>query len=205
MDFSRCNGWPALLITMALLVTNPTPAAGDSTSPALERTIRLSVDVNAAIDEVWHAWTTNDGAKSFFAPDSHIETRVDGAYDIYFFPHQPVGSRGAEGMRVLAIDAPEFVAFTWNAPPSIPSIRTQRTVVTIYLETLEEGLTRVHLIHMGWGVGPDWDAAFAYFNAAWRDVILPRLVYRFEHGPVDWRNPPTGSAAAQPPAGTLAK
>lgn len=42
----------------------------------------------------------------------------------------------------------------------------------------------------GWGEGDEWDKAFAYFSSAWQDVVLKRLQYRFEVGPVDWKNPP---------------
>jgi hypothetical protein len=29
---------------------------------------------------------------------------------------------------------------------------------------------------------------------AWDKVVLPRLVYRFQHGPIDWQNRPDLSA-----------
>jgi len=35
-----------------------------------------------------------------------------------------------------------------------------------------------------------WDEAFEYFQIAWAKVVLPRLKYRFEVGPIDWTNPP---------------
>ena len=33
-------------------------------------------------------------------------------------------------------------------------------------------------------------AANEYFQQAWLDVVLPRLRYRFEVGPIEWQNPP---------------
>lgn len=47
---------------------------------------------------------------------------------------------------------------------------------------------------VGWGEGPDWDKALAYFEAAW-DVVLGRLKLRFETGPIDWSNPPSPTAS----------
>ena len=32
--------------------------------------------------------------------------------------------------------------------------------------------------------------SFEYFKYAWKNVVLKRLQYRFEVGPVDWKNPP---------------
>ncbi|MHC5039210.1 MAG: hypothetical protein ACYTHM_18030 [Planctomycetota bacterium] len=35
------------------------------------------------------------------------------------------------------------------------------------------------------------DAGLEAVWKAWLQVVLPRLRYRFKHGPVDWRNPPS--------------
>lgn len=44
--------------------------------------------------------------------------------------------------------------------------------------------------HSAWGEGPEGDKAYDYFDRAWGAVVLPRLVYRFEKGPLDWSAPP---------------
>ena len=50
--------------------------------------------------------------------------------------------------------------------------------------------TRLRLTHLGWGEGADWDAAYQYFDGAWRTVVLPRFKHRFEQGPIDWNARP---------------
>ena len=154
------------------------------------RTIQCEVRVPAPIGAVWRAWTTEEGAVSFFSPAARIVAESDGPYEILFNPAAEEGSRGAEGMRILALQEPTFLSFTWNAPPSLPEVRGQRTHVDLRLEAIGPDSTRVQLIHGGWGTGGQWDEAFAYFSRAWARVVLPRLVYRFENGPVDWSNPP---------------
>lgn len=156
----------------------------------LERAIVGEVVVPALLAQVWRAWTTEEGAESFFAPRCHIELRPGGAYEILFVPDAEPGRRGAEGMRVMAVQPPRMLAFTWNAPHSLPAVRDQMTHVVIRLSEAGPGQTRVALRHDGWGEGGEWDQAFQYFTRAWNDVVLPRLKYRFEQGPVDWRNPP---------------
>ena len=64
-----------------------------------ERAIHLEKVVKAGVDDVWKAWTTQQGIATFFAPASLIETRVDGAYEMYFAPDSPAGQRGGEGNR----------------------------------------------------------------------------------------------------------
>ena len=63
----------------------------------------------------------------------------------------------------------------------------------VVLEFAADGAsaTRVRFTQLGWGDGADWDKAFDYFDQAWGAVALPRLVHRFEKGPIDWKAPPT--------------
>lgn len=153
--------------------------------------IQCEAIVAAPIQSVWEAWTTNEGASTFFAPAANISAKPGGAYEILFNPSAPAGSRGAEGMTVLAVQEPIFLSFTWNAPPHLPTVRGQFTHVEIRLEEVDNENTRVTLEHGGWGTGGEWDAAFDYFVSAWGKVVIPRLVHRFAEGPVDWDNPPS--------------
>lgn len=127
--------------------------------------------------------------KSFFTPEFKIELEPGGAYEMYFAPESPPGSRGGEGCTVMAIQPMEMLAFTWNAPPSLPTIRSHFTHIVIRFYETAEG-TRVTLFHDGWGTGIEWEKAFNYFEAAWKHVVLPRLKYSFVHGPIDWQNLP---------------
>jgi hypothetical protein len=89
-------------------------------------------------------------------------------------------------MRVMAYQEDKMLAFTWNAPPHLPTVRNQLTHVQVWLDAIAETQTRVTLLHRGWGEGGEWDEAFTYFVSAWGEVVLPRLKERFENGPVDW-------------------
>lgn len=66
------------------------------------RKIYYEITVNGSIEEVWDAWTTKEGIKTFFAPDCNIDYRIDGVYEIFFSPEKEPGLRGAEGMRIKA-------------------------------------------------------------------------------------------------------
>jgi uncharacterized protein YndB with AHSA1/START domain len=154
-----------------------------------ERIIEGEIIVEADLNDVWDAWTTEAGITSFFAPACKIDIRPDGAYEIYFDPKAPVGEWGGEGLRILSIQPGKMLSFTWNAPPSLPEVRGQRTHVIIRFYELDDKV-RVTLHHDGWGSGGEWDKAYEYFQRAWNQVVLPRLKYRFERGPVDWSDPP---------------
>lgn len=156
----------------------------------LDRIIRGEVIVEASVDAVWEAWTTEEGTRTFFAPACNVDLRIDGLYEILFNPEAEPGQRGAEGMRIMAFQPKKMLAFTWNAPSDLPNVRKQLTHVVIRFMELPNGRSRLTLTHDGWGEGEEWDKAFVYFTRAWKDVVLPRLKYRFSVGPVDWENPP---------------
>jgi uncharacterized protein YndB with AHSA1/START domain len=174
-------------------------AAVSATARAQERQIRVDVIVRGTPESLWPLWTTNAGVRSFFAPGSNIEPRVDGLYEIYFDPSAPAGRRGADGMRVLAFQPHRRLAFTWNAPEHLGAIRDQRTIVSVEFTPVGRDSTRVTLRHAGWGTGPEWDAALAYFEPAWNAFVMPMFKRRVEHGPVDWRALPS-LLPAQPSA-----
>jgi uncharacterized protein YndB with AHSA1/START domain len=165
---------------VALLV-----AVGCGNVAAAERMIDKQVVVAAPIEEVWKAWTTREGIRTFFAPDANVDARSDGPFEIYMNPYAAPGTRGADDMRFLAVQPPRMLSFTWNAPPYYPEIRSQRTLVVVRLRPIDDKSTEVTLRHMGWGEGEKWDAVFTYFDRAW-GTVLGNLRKRFTDGPIDF-------------------
>ncbi|HKX40499.1 MAG TPA: SRPBCC domain-containing protein [Burkholderiaceae bacterium] len=154
---------------------------------AAERAIDKEVIVPAPIQAVWQSWTTKAGIESFFAPEAEIDAKVGGAFHIHINPYAEPGLKGADDMRFMALQPPTMLSFDWNAPPSLPEVRRQRTFVVVRLAEVDGGqATRVMLHHTGWGDGGEWDKAYAYFDRAWGNV-LANLKTRHETGqPNDW-------------------
>lgn len=151
----------------------------------------FEMELNAHVEEVYKAWTTNEGIKTFFAPGSDIEMKLFGNFHIYFFPENEPGSRGAEDEILIAHEENKMLSFTWGFPPSLMGLRVnQKTIVLIRFKKIDENYTKLTFIHSGWGENEEWQKAFDYFEAAWGKVVLARLKYRFENGPVDWKNLP---------------
>jgi uncharacterized protein YndB with AHSA1/START domain len=167
----------ALILIVALLAS---PGAH-----AEERAIVKEVVVKATPEQVWQAWTTVDGIKSFFAPGARIEAKSMGLFEIHMNPYAAAGMKGADDMRYLALQEPRFLSFTWNAPPSLPEARKQRSVVTVRITPVDATTTKVVLNHSAFGEGGEWDKTYDYFNNAWGRV-LANLKKRFDEGPIDW-------------------
>ena len=156
----------------------------------MKKQMSYKISVPASISDIWRAWTTEEGAKTFFAPDCKIELKPGGAYEMYFNLDAPPGEQGGEGMIILAFQSEKMLSFTWNSPPDLLEVRGEMTHVVVYLENKGPDETLVKLDHDGWGEGGEWDQAFDYFTRAWGEIVLPRLKYRFEEGPINWEDPP---------------
>jgi len=153
-----------------------------------DKVMEKEVVVSAPVSEVWKAFTTEDGVKTFFAPGAKVELKLGGAYEMYFDLSQPKGFQGGEDLHVLSFLDQKMFSFEWNAPPSFGELRGIKTWVILYFEQVDKNTTIVKLNHTGWRQGEDWDALYNYFVRAW-DIVLGRLKVRFESGPIDWENP----------------
>ncbi len=141
--------------------------------PAAERIVHKSVTVSAPVEDVWWAWTTDAGIRTWLVDDSRIELRVGGPFEWYFLSDAPSPApRGSEDCHVIGFQAPTMLTFTWNAPPHLTEARAQRTVVLLRLRPDDaDDTTRVELTQLGWGEGGEWDEAHDYFDAAWGRVL----------------------------------
>ena len=72
-----------------------------------EKSIRLEQNVNANIQDVWNAWTTEEGVKSFYAPACNIDLKVGGAYEMLFDLKAEPGLQGGEGLTIMVSAASE--------------------------------------------------------------------------------------------------
>ncbi len=150
-----------------------------------ERSIRKERTVDADLDEVWNAWTTTEGAESFFAPRAKVDLRIGGQYEMYFVSSAPIGQRGGEGLRILSYLPKEMLSFEWNAPPQFGKLRGVKTWVVLQFQQTGIGRTSVTLTHCGWGEGEEWNQVYEYFDSAW-DRVLDNLHRRFSEGAIDW-------------------
>ena len=149
-------------------------------TPTGERVLRHEVTVAAPVEQVWNAWTTEQGLE-FISAESRVELRIGGPYEWFLdLPPDADGRRGSEGSRVLAWLPRRMLAFAWTFPPDVASLRAtgETTQVVVLFNALDEETTRVRLHAHGWRRGPDWEAGWAYFDAAWA-AVLDRLQAHF--------------------------
>ena len=190
--------WTAISLLAATLAT----AAGESvhswrdfpgvsntsfTEPSGDRAIQLSIDVPAAVHDVYAAYTTTKGFSSWAVPVTQVELRVGGIMESSYDATAKIGDRNNIRNEIIAY-VPERLVVIRNvhAPSTLPDAELfQRTVTVIEFAALDDHHTRVTMTNAGYGAGEGF--ARLYRNFEWGDAYsLAQLRQRFERGPVDW-------------------
>lgn len=129
--------------------------------------------INYTLPEVWLKWTTEEGMKSFLVENCRIDLQIGGPFELYFLSDAPEGMKGSEGCKILSFIPKKMFSFSWNAPPSIPSIRDLGDVAWVVVEFEEMGpeQTLIRLQHLGFGEGEEWNKTYEYFEEAWDYVF----------------------------------
>ncbi len=173
-----------------LLMGERTMGAADAPSAEETQRIDLEIVVNASLNDVWRAWTTNEGVRSFFSQHTNVRLAIGGPFEMFFVSDAPEGQQGSEGCKILSYLPKEMLSFSWSAPPKFAHARRHFTWVVLRFEELSGNQVRVKLSHIGWremkAAHPDhadeWDQVYEYFSAAWPRV-LENLKKRFDEGP----------------------
>lgn len=163
------------LIPAIILLSGHAAIAGD------ERIMTKTIDVEAPIEAVWNAWTTESGL-SFVSGRSNVELVIGGPYE-WFLDLEPDknGLRGGEGSQILAWVPNRMLAFSWTFPPDVPELRDagETTQVVVFFDDLGADRVRVRLYKHGWQDGESWQRGWDYFDRAW-SIVLDRLKSELE-------------------------
>ncbi len=153
---------------------DPSPVA-TSAPASTDRILRKHAIVDAPLEDVWHAWTTEEGITAFWGVESNIDLRIGGPYELYMGMKKPdaSGKRGSEGCKILSFIPREMLSFEWNFSTRVPSLRNSGalTHVVLRFKSLGKNRTRVDFAQLGWKEGKDWDKGYEYFDMAWSWVF----------------------------------
>lgn len=143
---------------------------------ATDRVIMHEVMVSASPETIYRLWTTTAGVKQFVGPDARIGNSEGAAYTVIFDPESdPEGLRfGTKGCRILRLQPSRFIAFEWKGTPAMPDMNVQPYPTWVEISIAPAGTpgkTRVKLAHYGFGRSPSFDAAYDFFDLAWKGVM----------------------------------
>ena len=127
------------------------------------RTVDLTVDIDATLDEVWEALTTGDGIARWFAPYATVTPGVGGQIGVGWDPNE-------------IWDAPITVWEPLQHLQTVSEMPTKdggvvRLAVDYFLEA-RGGQVRVRLVHSGFDDSESWDGYIDGLDAGWSYFLV---------------------------------
>ena len=168
-------------------VADTSYAAPDGT-----RVMRHEIVVPASAADVYHAFTTAEGWRTWAVPFAQLTPAlgVGAVMETSYNPAAKSGDANNIKNKVLAYIPNRLFAFqVVQAPQGFKHADLLVQVFTIAeLEPIGKRRTRVKLSMLGYGSGAAFDELYAFFakGNAW---TVQKLAERFEKGPIDWTKP----------------
>lgn len=137
--------------------------------------LRYAMDIPVARDRVWNAWTNPEALAKWLCLRAEVVPVVGGRFDLSWNPDPSrPESDSTLGCRVLSVDRPRLLRVTWRGSDEVADVMNTpgaaATEVELRLYPTPDG-TRLELTHEGWGAGPGWDRARAWFDRAWSGAL----------------------------------
>ncbi|HEY7058827.1 MAG TPA: SRPBCC domain-containing protein, partial [Vicinamibacterales bacterium] len=122
-----------------------------------DRTIELTIDIDATLEEVWQALTTGEGIARWFAPYAAVTPGEGGSVSVGWDPKEMWETP-------ITVWEPQRRMQTVSEMPSKDG-RVVRLAVDYYLE-VQGGRVRVRLVHSGFD-DSSWDDYIDGLDAGW--------------------------------------
>lgn len=150
-----------------------------------ERTLTCEVIVDAALDEVWEAFTTKAGIESWMVPLAEVDFRIGSTIKTNYNKEAGIGGPGTIVHHILAYEPHHMLAMRFDAPPEAGDKKlAENTWVITRMEPISANQTRVTESMVGWGTGPEWDKVYEFFEKgnAWTLGQLKKKFAKPAHG-----------------------
>lgn len=135
--------WYSALENLRLLALTGKPQTLPEYGPKPGSSLMVQVDIAASREDIFRCLIDPQWMSKLWDDEKIVvEPQPGGVYDY--------GWKEGGPRRIVAIEAPNLLSFTWVYPPE-----TEETLVTWKLEDLGGGLTRLSLTHSGFA--PDYD------------------------------------------------
>lgn len=129
-------------------------AAIASCSPALAQDSReiLEVEIDAGIDDVWHAFTTTEGLKSWVTPIAEVDFRVGGKWRTNYNKDGELGDSNTIENTILSYDPKRMISLkATKFPEGFPFMEAAKgTWSVFYFAPVSKSRTRITAVGLGY-------------------------------------------------------
>lgn len=163
------------LLCVGLLFAAVTGTYAQNTAPVVSEGV-----VNATPAQVWAAWTTGEGLRSWMAPVADIDLRVGGLMRANYAASGTLDDDGAIHNTILSFEPERMLSIrVAKFPRNFPFPNAIRQMWTVILLTpVEGGRTHVHAASLGFTADDESQKMRAFFEQG-NAITLQELQKRF--------------------------
>jgi len=171
---------PKIIIGLLALTIFPCEVKGqtDNSKSIQNMTDKIIISnaiLNCTIDTAFNYFSENDLLINWLTNKADVEMKEGGKYELFWTPEDPdLSNNSTYECKVLAVERPFYFNIEWkgNAEQKVfmNDVRPL-TNVTVLFSRIENNKTKVTLIHTGWRLGNNWEAARQYFIKAWAGAL----------------------------------
>jgi uncharacterized protein YndB with AHSA1/START domain len=149
--------------------------------------LRHEITITAPLQDVWNAFTTTEGLKSFAAPVASIDLKVGGIWEASYNRHAVIGDPANIQNEIMSFLPMEMLSIRIvQTPPGFPNPELGKSLWTVLqFHEVEAGRVRVVVTMLGWPKGSESDELFDLFNRG-NAYTLFQLNRRLTEGPLRW-------------------
>lgn len=136
-------------------------AAAQNVSPIVAEGV-----IDAPVDQVWAAWATGAGLRSWLAPHAEIDLRIGGLMRTNYSAQGTLGDPGTIENVILSFDPQRMLSIRIARTPAgfpFPHVFADMWTV-IYFEPVDAGRTRLRVVGHGFGPGEESQNMRAFFE-----------------------------------------
>ncbi|MEO9633686.1 MAG: SRPBCC domain-containing protein [Parasphingorhabdus sp.] len=159
-----------------------------------ERIILQNIAViSSPVADVWAAFATEDGYKSWAVPVAFVDFRVGGFFETSYNPEAKIGDPANIKNEILAyIPEQLLVLKNTQAPPGFASRDILDRLVSVFqFEALENGQTKITISGIGYGPDEESQRLVKFFKAgnSWSLGELNKMLAKKRNAQSDRKTP----------------
>jgi len=143
--------------------------------PTGERILVEDIVIEAALADVWAAYTTEKGYTAWAAPKARIDLRVGGTILTQYGADAEIGDPGTNTLHIVNYVPERLLTLRAEIADNWPEVMKQdgeRLTNVILFEALSPARTRVESYGVGYGTSPEYADLLEFFVSANKSLYL---------------------------------
>jgi len=144
----------------------PTVISEIRTTAAKQRILYQEITLNAPVDKVWEAYTTDAGWTAWASPKAKIDLRVGGTIRTQYDPKAEIGDPGTNTLHIVNYAPKELLTLRADLTDNWPEVMKKdadNLSNVILFDELGPKQTRIRSYGMGYGTDPEYDKLLGFF------------------------------------------